>query len=67
MPPQAARSIAYAVEYDPAAVQEGALYSIGARITDGAGNLLFVSTTVIPVITQGNPAENVEILVEPVQ
>ena len=59
--------IAYAVEYDPAAVQEGALYSIGARINDSAGTLLFVSTTVNPVITQGNPTENVEILVEPVQ
>lgn len=58
--------IAYAVEYDPTAVQEGALYSIGARITDGAGNLLFVSTTVIPVITNGNPTENVEIIVDPV-
>jgi heat shock protein HslJ len=59
--------IPFAVEYDPAAVQEGALYSIGARINDAAGNLLFVSTTVNPVITQGNPTENVEILVEPVQ
>ena len=59
--------IPFAVEYDPAAVQEGALYSIGARINDGAGNLLFVSTTVNPVITQGNPTEGVEILVQPVQ
>ena len=59
--------IAFAVEYDPAAVQEGALYSIGARINDSSGVLLFVSTTVNPVITQGNPTENVEILVEPVQ
>ena len=59
--------IPFTVEYDPAAVQEGALYSIGARINDGAGNLLFVSTTVNPVITQGNPTEGVEILVEPVQ
>lgn len=58
--------IAYSVEYDPTAVQEGALYSVGARITDGAGNLLFVSTTVIPVITNGNPTENVEIIVDPV-
>ena len=59
--------IPFAVEYDTAAVQEGALYSIGARINDGAGNLLFVSTTTNPVITQGNPTEGVEILVQPVQ
>jgi putative lipoprotein len=57
----------YTVVYSPDDVQEGALYSIGARITDGAGKLLFVSTTVVPVITKGNPTENVEILVSPVQ
>ncbi len=59
--------IPYTVWYDPAEVKEGQMYGIGARIEDGAGKLLFVSTTVIPVITNGAPTENVEILVEPVQ
>jgi heat shock protein HslJ len=59
--------IPYEVFYSPEDVMEGAMYSIGATIRDGAGNLLFVSTTAIPVITNGNPTENVEILVQPVQ
>lgn len=58
--------IPYAVMFMPADVEEGALYSIRANIRDGAGTLLFTSTTAIPVITRGNPTENVEILVEPV-
>lgn len=57
----------YTVVYSPADVQEGALYSIGATIRDGSGKLLFVSTTMVPVITLDNPTENVEILVSPVQ
>ena len=57
----------YTVAYSTADVMEGALYSIGATIRDGSGKLLFVSTTMIPVITMGNPTENVEILVSPVK
>ncbi len=57
----------YTVVYSPADVMEGAMYSIGATIRDGSGKLLFVSTSMIPVITKGNPTENVEILVSPVQ
>jgi heat shock protein HslJ/uncharacterized lipoprotein YbaY len=59
--------LAYSVVYPLADVREGDLYSIGARITDGSGNLLFISTEITPVITRGNPTENVEILVSPVQ
>lgn len=55
----------YSIDYDAAQVQEGALYSISARITDAAGKLLFISTQVTPVITNGNPTENVEIIVQP--
>ena len=59
--------IPYTVVYSPADVMDGALYSIGATIRDGSGKLLFVSTTMIPVITMGNPTENVEILLSPVK
>ncbi|MBK8046078.1 MAG: META domain-containing protein [Anaerolineales bacterium] len=58
--------IPYTVVYSPADVEEGALYSIGARITAANGQLLFVSTQATPVITKGNPTENVEIIVDPV-
>ena len=59
--------VPYAVGYNTADVKEGQMYGIGARINDGAGKLLFVSTTMIPVITNGAPTTDVEIIVDPVQ
>jgi heat shock protein HslJ len=53
----------YEVFYSTADVREGDLYSINATIRSSAGDLLFLSKEVIPVITRGNPTENVEILV----
>lgn len=55
--------IAYAVPYDPAAIDERFSYSMSARIEDGAGNLLFISDTAVPVITRDNPTKDVEIVV----
>ncbi|NIV38928.1 MAG: lipo-like protein [Anaerolineae bacterium] len=55
--------IDYAVPYDEDAIDERFTYSVSARIEDGAGKLLFISDTVIPVITRDNPSKDVEILV----
>ena len=55
--------LAYEVLYSSADVRESDLYSIGAAIRSSAGDLLFVSKEIIPVITRDNPTENVEILV----
>lgn len=44
-------------------VRESDLYSINATIRSSAGDLLFLSKEIIPVITLGNPTENVEIMV----
>ena len=55
--------IAYSVAYSPGDIQDNHSYAVSARITDHEGQLLFINDTVIPVITQGNPTENVEILV----
>lgn len=57
----------FEVFYSTADVNEAALYSIGAAIRDGGGKLLFISTTINPVITRGNPTTGVEIEVSPVQ
>lgn len=57
----------YTVVYSPEDVREGDMYSIGATIRDGSGNLLFVSDTMIPVITRGNPTTDVEIMVRSAQ
>ena len=53
----------YSLPYDPEASDERLTYAVSARIEDGEGKLLFISDTVIPVITQDNPTEDVEILV----
>lgn len=58
--------IPYEVEYDPQEIDERLTYSMSARTEDGSGKLLFISDTVTPVITNGNPTEDVEIIVVPV-
>jgi putative lipoprotein len=58
--------IDYQVCYDPSQIQENHTYSMSVRITDADGRLLFINDTHIPVITRGNPTENVEIVVIPV-
>ena len=56
--------IPFAVPYDPAAVDERVEYGVYARIEDGAGNLLFLNTQPVKVLTQGNPSTDVEVIVE---
>jgi putative lipoprotein len=57
--------IPFAVPYNPASVDARASYSVVVRIEDGAGNLLFVTKERYPVITRGQPSEDVEVVVEP--
>jgi putative lipoprotein len=59
--------LAYSVSYDPAVLMPGNLYTMAARVSDAAGNLLLISDTVTPVLTNGAPAENVEIRLVPIQ
>ena len=55
--------IAYTVPYDPETIDERFSYSMSVRIEDGAGKLLFISDTSVPVITRDNPTKDVEIVV----
>jgi putative lipoprotein len=55
---------AYAVPYDPDEIQPNDRYSMSARIVSGDGMPLFASDTNIPVITEGNPTSEVEIVVQ---
>jgi len=57
----------YEVRYDAEAIQDNHTYTMSVRITDGAGKLLFINDTAIPVITRDNPTQDVEIIVVPVQ
>jgi putative lipoprotein len=55
--------IPFELPYDPEAINERDTYNLAARILDGQGNLLFISDTVVPVITKGNPTQDVEVVV----
>jgi putative lipoprotein len=56
--------IPFAVKYDATEVDRRMNYGIRVRIEDGGGQLLFMNTQSVPVLTQGNPSRNVEVLVE---
>lgn len=56
----------YEVSYSEDDIVDNHTYSVSARITDGEGSLIFISDTVIPVITNDNPTSDVEIVVVPV-
>ena len=55
----------YELPYDAAKIDPAHRYAVRATIKDG-GQLLFTSTQVYPVITNGAPTSGVEIVVEPV-
>ena len=55
--------IPYEVLYDPAEIIDNHTYTVSARILDGSGKLIFISDTITPVITDGNPTEDVEVIV----
>jgi putative lipoprotein len=59
--------IPFEISYDPAEIVDNHTYAVRARILDGNGDLIWTSDTVTPVITNGNPTEDVEIIVVPVQ
>ncbi len=54
----------YEVNYDPAQIDPQHHYAVRATITEG-DKLLFTSTQAYPVITNGAPTADVEIIVEP--
>ena len=57
--------IAFNVAYDADKIEANHTYSLRTRIEDGSGKLLFINDTSIPVITQGNPVQDIEVVVVP--
>jgi heat shock protein HslJ/uncharacterized lipoprotein YbaY len=55
----------FAVEYDPALIQEERNYSLGVYINNAAGDLLFINDTNIPIINNGVTSD-IEAVVVPV-
>jgi putative lipoprotein len=58
--------IPFEVTYDPGQIEENHSYSLQVRIEDGAGKLLFINDTNVPVITRGNPTQDIEVIVIPI-
>jgi putative lipoprotein len=58
--------IPFEIPYNPTQIEENHRYIVRAEIRDNAGVLLFTTDTAIPVITQGNPDQEIEIIVVPV-
>ena len=56
----------FEVAYDTDQIEENHSYSLRVRIEDSAGKLLWINDTSVPVITRGNPTQDVEVLVVPV-
>jgi uncharacterized lipoprotein YbaY len=57
--------IPFVVTYDPAVIDPRFTYAIQVRITDGAGNLMWINTSAYNVITNGNPS-TIEVVVDQV-
>jgi putative lipoprotein len=55
--------VKFSVGYDPAKIQPGHTYAVSARI-EVNGQLMWINTTHIPVITNGNPTSDVAVLVQ---
>jgi putative lipoprotein len=52
--------------YDAQLIDPKNTYGLTVRVTDASGSLLYINTQAINVLTQGYPARDVEVLVEPV-
>ena len=57
--------IPFEVAYDPDKIEDTHSYSLRVRIEDGNGKLLFINDTSVPVITRGNPTQDIEVVVVP--
>ena len=51
------------VVYDPGKINANHTYSVRVQIQDSTGKMLYTNNTSVPVITNGNPTKNVEVIV----
>ena len=56
--------VSYELAYDPDDIDERSTYTVFARI-EASGSLIYISDTAYPVITNGAPTEDVEVVVVP--
>lgn len=56
--------LAFSVDYDAAGIRANHTYALQAEIRDSEGKLWFRNTTITLVITNGNPSDDVEIVLD---
>jgi putative lipoprotein len=54
----------FEVVYDPGKINPKHTYGVLVKIEDESGNLLYTNTASVPVITNGNPTQKIEIIVD---
>ena len=54
--------IPFSIAYNPATIDPRFTYAVSARITAPDGALLFITDTRYPVITNGAPTSNIELV-----
>jgi uncharacterized lipoprotein YbaY len=53
--------------YDPALIDASSILAVQAVVTDSDNNLLYANMNQYRVLTAGNPTDNVEVILEPIQ
>ena len=53
----------FEVVYNPGKINSNHTYSLRVKIEDSAGITVYTNNTNVPVITNGNPTQNVEVIV----
>ncbi len=53
----------FAIVYDPGKINETHKYSLTVKIQDSTGVVLYTSQSSVPVITQGNPTRDIDVVI----
>lgn len=62
--PQTQVPLPFTIEYNPADIVDNHTYALQAEIRDAEGKLWFRNTTTFFVLTNGNPTDSVEIVLD---
>jgi putative lipoprotein len=53
----------FAVVYDPGKINDNHKYSLTVKIEDSTGKILYTNQSDVPVLTQGNPTHDIDVIV----
>jgi uncharacterized lipoprotein YbaY len=53
----------FEIIYEPGKINAEHTYSIRVKIEDSTGKMLYTNNTSVPVITNGNPVHNIDVIV----